>query len=80
MYSQLCLPHCIVIYCASITTKVLQMFFQQWVGTVIGWYRKIHSNRFVLPLGRVGLLLLLLSLYFSFLNAFLFRTQSTLFL
>ena len=37
-----------------------------------------HTHRLEILLGRVGLLLKLLSLSFSFLGAFLFRAQSTL--
>ena len=35
------------------------------------------KHRLIIPLGRAGLLLKLLSLSFSFLDAFLFRAQST---
>ena len=82
MYSQLYLPHSIVVYCASITTRVLHVFpkgnVQELVGTGVQ-HRYVHTHRLEIPLGRAGLLLKLLSLSFSFLGAFLFRARSTLF-
>ena len=44
MYSQLCLPHSIVVYCASITTRVLQVFSQKWGCTSNRMVRVCNSK------------------------------------
>ena len=77
MYSKLCLPHSIVIYCAQL--------LKFYIGSKGKVHELVHTGDnkrthwLEIPLGRAGLLLKLLSSSsFRSVCAFLFRAWSTL--